>query len=195
MRSFINSTPDFQVLTISEQCSLCQRNLNGLINLYSAVVFRDADVINNSHCIKSFASIYGLEMTVQAIRICKKLDLDFTIIKLMLLILAFSSNCSIVDIQQETYNDSLLTGTYRLLGSQNMYVIVLWKYMICQYGYYKAALRFTQLIKHSLDLIKYSAHAYMNNTIYRNLINEFNQKTKQSLITNQKEEVHLWGTA
>ncbi len=194
MRSFITSTPDFQILTTDEQCSLFQRNLNGIVNLYSLVVFRDTNVINNSDCIKSFALICGLEMAVEAIRISKQLDLDLTVIKLMLLILAFSSNCSIVDIKQDPYKDSLLTGTHRLLGSQTTYVIVLWKYMVCQYGYYSAALRFAELIRLSLHLIKYSAMAYTTNIIYHDLIDDLSQKTKELLIINQKEQVHLWGT-
>jgi hypothetical protein len=194
MASFINSTPDFQILTVTDQCSLFQRNLNGIVNLYSVVVFRDAGVINNFHCVKSFASIYGLELMVEALRINKQLDVDLKIIELMLLILAFSSNCSIVNFQQEIHNDSLLSGTHRLLGSQNVYVEVLWKYTTFHYGYYNSALRFARLIKLSLDLIKYSANAYINNTIYHNLVNDFNRKMKQFLIDNQNEQVQLWGT-
>jgi hypothetical protein len=193
MRSFVNSIPDFQILTVAEQCSLFDRNLNGIVSLYSAIVFRDAGLINNAHCIQSFASIYGLEMMVQATRITKQLDLDLTMIELMLLVVAFSSNCSIVDFQQETYNDSLLSGTYRLLGSQNVYVEVLWKYTTYQYGYYDSALRFARLITLFLDLIKYSANSYMNNTTYRGVVNDFNHKTKQLLVNNQHELVQLWG--
>ena len=98
-----------------------------------------------------------------------------------------------VTVQEEMYKDSLLIGTHRLFGSQNVYVEILWKYMVYQYGPYRSAFRFTQLIKHALDLIKYSANAYMNNTTYRDLVNGFNQKEKQSLITNHNEQFYLWG--
>jgi hypothetical protein len=194
MRSFINCTPDFQILTITEQCSLFERNLNGIVNLYSAVVFHDTDVLKSSDCIRSFASIYGLEMMIQAMRINRELDHDLILIKLMLIILAFSSNCSIVNIPQVIHNDSLLSGAYRLLGSQNVYVEILWKYTTYRYGYYNSALRFARLIKLFLDLIKYSANAYMNNGIYHRLVNSINQQIKQLLFLNQNEQVTLWGT-
>ncbi len=193
MRSFINSMPDFQILTVNEQCSLVERNLNGIVNLYTAIVFRDAGVINSFHCIKSFSAVYGSEMMIQIIRINKQLDCDMTIIELMLLILTFSSNCFIINVQQEIRNDSLLSGTHRLFGSQNAYVKVLWMYMTYQYGYYDSALRFARLITNFLDLIKSSANSYMNNTTYCDLANDFNKKTKQLLIINQNEQVSLWG--
>lgn len=59
-----------------------------------------------------------------------KLEYDSIIIKLMLIILAFSSNCYMVHQHENINNDCLLLGTYRILGSQNMYVEILWKYMI-----------------------------------------------------------------
>ncbi len=157
------------------------------------VVCRDAGVINNAQCVKSFVTINGLEMMVEVIRINKQLDLDSTMIKLMLLIVAFSSNCSTVDLQPQACNDSLLFGTHRLLGSQNVYVEVLWKYITYKYGFYHAALRFDRLIKILLDLIHYSSNAYTNTPTYRHLVNDLMQNTKQLLIANQNTLVQLWG--
>jgi hypothetical protein len=193
MRSVINSIPDFRILTENEQCSLFQRNLTGITNLYSVLVFSDTGIINNSDYIKSFTLVYGIEMMLQLTYINKLLNIDFTTIKLMLIILAFSSNYSTVDVHEMTFNDSLLHGTHRLLGSQNVYVEVLWKYMVYQYGYYDSALRFAQLIEFLLNLIKSSTYAYINNTTYHNLVNDVIQKSKQWLITNQNEQVPLWG--
>ncbi|CAF1307508.1 unnamed protein product [Adineta steineri] len=193
MRSFINATPDFRILTVNEQCSLIERNLNGIAVLYSTFIFRDARIISNYHYMNDLTSIYGLEIVQQTIHITKQLDNDPTIIKLMLIVLAFSSNCSIVDFNQDVHNDSLLYGTHRLLGSQNVYAELLWKYMICQYGYYTSALRFARFIQLVLDLIKYSANIYINNHTHHNLVDDFIQKTKELLIMNQNEQVPLWG--
>lgn len=193
MRSFINSTPDFQVLTINEQYSLLKRNLNGIVSLYSAVVFRDAGILDNTRCMKSFALIYGSDMIIQSTRIIRQLEPNLIIIKFMLLILAFSANCSIVDFEEEIHDDNLLFGTHRLLGSQNMYVEILWKYLTSQYSYYEAASRFVRLITVFLGLNKTWSNAYINNTIHHDLVDAFNITTKQLLIINQNEPISLWG--
>jgi len=193
MNSFVNSIPDFRILTVKEQCSFVERNLNGVAGLYIALIFREAGAISNCDCMKSFILIYGLEVMRQVVHISKQLDTDSTIVKLMLMALAFSSNCSLVDVQQNIHNDSLLYGTHRILGSQNVYVELLWKYMVYHYGYNVSVLRFARLIKLSLDLIKYSANTYMTNSIHHHLVDDFIQRSKQLLIINQNEQVPLWG--
>lgn len=193
MRSFISSTPDFQVLTINEQYSLFKRNIIGITSLYSAVVFRDANIINKLSFIKSFASIYGLDIIIQLIHSSRQLDIDLTIIRLLLVILAFSSNCFIDDFHEEIHKDSLLHGTHRLMGSQNVYTEILWKYLILKYGYYNSALRFARLMVLLLDLNRSWTSVYRNNTIYRNLVNDFHRQTQKSLITDQTKRVPLWG--
>lgn len=85
-------------------------------------------------------------MTVQTKRITKQLDFDSTIVKIMLMILAFLSCCLVSNVDENIYNDSLLLVTYRLLGYQNVFVELLWKYMIYRYGFYDTVHRFARLI-------------------------------------------------
>jgi hypothetical protein len=193
MQSFISSSPDFRILTVSEQSSLFRRNLHGIAALHFVSVFHEADIVNNHTCMEIFATIYGLEMMIQVKRISKQLDLDSTIVKLILIVLAFSSNCFIVDTHENIHNDSLLYGTHRLLGSQNVYIELLWKYMIYQYGYGNSVLRFARLIVLFLDLIKYSATAYTTNALHYNVVNNVMKEAKQSLIVREKEIWPLWG--
>ena len=166
MRCFIHPVPDFRILVINEQCSLFQRNFQNIASLYTAFVFSRTGVNQNSRVMASFALIYGSEMMVEILRTSTKLDLDVIIIKLMFVILMFSSNCSMVDYHPDFHRDCLLTGTHRLMGSQDVYLTVLWKYMICQYGYEKATSRFSQLIQLSLNLIKCSSMTYVNQFVY-----------------------------
>lgn len=193
MQSFIESSPDFRILTVKEQYSLFERNLHGVIALYSALFFRTTGIIDNSKCVEAFATVYGLKMAVQAQRIDKKVDIDLTIIKLMLLILAFSSNCFITYRKEKIHKDGLLNGTYRLFGSQNVYVELLWKYMIYRYGYHDSVLRFFRLIEIFLDLVKYSGLIYIYNEPHRLLVEEVIEKAEQLLIVNQNEQKLLWG--
>ena len=84
----------------------------------------------------------------------------------MLLVIAFSSNCLIVDIHENMHNDSFIFGTFRLYGSQNVYVELLWRYMLYRYGYSETVLRFSKLVKYILDNIKQTASVYMSNKIH-----------------------------
>ena len=173
IRYFINSIPDFRIMVIGEQSSLFHRNFNGVVSLYSALVFRQTGIMHRPDLIRSFTSIYGAEMMLELVRMSKQLNIDLITIKLMLLILAFSANCSIVDYEAHIDYDSLLTGTFRLWGSQNAYVIVLWKHMVCRYGYYKAACHFNQLIGISVSLIRSLGITCVKHESYHELVNEF----------------------
>jgi hypothetical protein len=193
MQSFISSSPDFQVLTTNEQFSLFERNLSAITVFYFVLTFSDAFSNNESKCIDLFTTIYGSEILFQAKHINKQLIDDLTIVKLMLLVLAFSSNCFIVDMHENMFNDSFLHGTHRLLGSQNIYIELLWKFMIYHHDYYNSVRRFSRLMEIFLNLIKYFTIAYRNNPIYHQLVDNIFKKAKQSVTTDQNKQVQLWG--
>ena len=86
--------------------------------------------------------LYGNEVVQQVKMLSTQLDRDPISIKLMLLALAFSSNCFIRQHRRNMDRDSLLLGTFRLFGSQNVYVELIWKYLIHQYNYDEAVQRF-----------------------------------------------------
>jgi hypothetical protein len=191
--SFINSTADFQVLTIAEKTSLYQRNLHGILNLCATFILRLSGMFDSSKNDKILISIYGHDIFQQTRRIAMQFDYDLVITKFMLITLAFSSNCYRIDEKEKIHNDSLLSGTFRLLGSQNVYVEILWKYMIYRYNYYDASLRFARLIKHILDLLQISGNASQDNELHQSFVEEITVLTEQSLTINENEFVPLWG--
>ncbi len=191
--SFIGSSADFQVLTVAEKSSLYQRNLHGVLHLCATFIFRLCGMFDSSKNDKIILSIYGYDIFQKTKRIALQLDYDLTIIKLILFIFAFSSNCYMIDENENMLDDKLLFGTFRLFGSQNVYVEVLWKYMIHRYDYYDASSRFAKLIKHILDLLKMSEHVHPNNEVHQHFIDEITELTEQSLIINDNEVVPLWG--
>jgi hypothetical protein len=193
MQSFVQSTPDFQILTVNEQWSLFERNLHGISGLCSSLVFRDTNFFENSECYQSYAVVYGSHVMKQSHRLIKQLDRNSTLLKLILITIAFSPNCFIVDVHENMNNDSLVHGAFRLLGSQNVFVELLWKYMLYRYGYHEAVLRFTGLIKHVLDMIRHAASIYMSNEVHHDFVDDVVDKTKETLIVNQNELIPLWG--
>ncbi|CAF4094152.1 unnamed protein product, partial [Adineta steineri] len=111
----------------------------------------------------------------------------------ILIILAFSSNCLIVNTNKTMERDSLLDGTFRLLGSQNVYVELLWKYLISKYGYDKSILRFIRLIQIILCVIKNLAIVHTNNATHRTIFDDIADRTKQILANNENDRTLLWG--
>jgi hypothetical protein len=193
MRSFISCTPDFQVLSVNEQQSLFERNLHGISSLCSNIYYRDTNFFENAKCYGSFASTYGSQMIDIGKRRIKSLDLDSTLLKFMLLIIAFSSNCFIVNIKDDVHNDSFLNGAFRLYGSQNVYVELLWNYMIYRYGFHETVLRFTRLVVYILDTVKYVSAVYISNEDHHDFVDDVIEQTKEELAISQNNIVPLWG--
>jgi hypothetical protein len=192
-QSFVSSTADFRILTIAEQSSLFQRNLHGLFNLCGTFMLRDAGIFNNSRNESLIIPLYGKEIVRQAKQIVMRLDYDSTLVKIIHIIFAFSTNCYTVNYDANMYSDALLQGAFRLLGSQNVYTEILWKYMIYRYGYEQTIIRFAGLVKQMLDLINLSAGIYMNNPHHQILVDDLVEEAKTFLILNDNNDKPLWG--
>lgn len=192
-KAFIGSSPDYRILTTSEQSSLLDRNLHGILSLVSIIFMRCAAIFDTPKCLGKFIQLYGMEKVGDARQINGELDGDLTILKVFLLILAFSSNCFIVDPQTVGKNDSFIFGTYRLLGSQNAYVELLWKYMLHRYGFQASVLRFAKLIELFLAIINHCAQIYTDNDTHHHLVDGVVNEMKQSLIIDQNDDELLWG--
>jgi hypothetical protein len=193
VQSFVSSTADFRVLTIAEQCSLFQRNLHGLFNLCGTFMLRDAGMFDNNRNESIIVPLYGEEIVRQAKRIIIRLDYDSTLVKIIHIIFAFSTNCYTINYDLHMNKDALLRGTFRLLGSQELYTEILWKYMIYRYGYEETVYRFAGLIKQMLDLIILSAGIYTNNQHHQILVDNLVDEAKTALVLDENDAVSLWG--
>ncbi|CAF3219982.1 unnamed protein product [Rotaria sp. Silwood2] len=163
LQSFISSTPDFKVLTLDEQRSLFQRNMLGLLCVGGMYLMRESGIFDKPENESVMLPLYGIEVTQQARLICRQLNFDPVLIKVMLVALAFSSNCYMIHNRGNIDKDSLLLGTFRLLGSQNVYVELTWKYLLHTYGYNIAVQTFSKLIKQLLDTLALAIDMYTNN--------------------------------
>ena len=87
-----------------------------------------------------------------------KLEPNGNLLKLMIFVLIFSSNCSIVLFSPIQYHQYVVQHkmkrltTLELLKMQDVYVTLLWQYMVYLYGYDQAALRFAGIIKCVIDM-------------------------------------------
>ena len=193
MRSFLRSIPDFQILTSSEQSSLLERNLQGISGLTFTLVSRDTCVIDHSPSLTEAIRFYGFEVVCRAQQLKNRLDPDSTLVKLMLPVLAFSSNCVILDVPRTGHHDSLLLGTFRLLGSQNVFVEILWRYLVYRYGDLEAVKRFSGLVKQMLDEIDHVAKIYKSNKVHQQFLDQTFHEFKLSSSNRMAVCVPLWG--
>lgn len=192
-KSFVTSTPDFRILTVNEQTSLLDRNFHGIMSLISIIFMRATGIFDTPSCLNVFNGVYGTRMIVHAQRIRRELDLDLTILKVLLLILSFSSNCFAFDLQTATEKDNFLHGTFRLFGSQNVYVELLWKFMIYRYGYQQTVIRFTKILLLFLDIMKHCGEIYTTNDVHHHLVEGAVGQMKHSLIMDKNDSELLWG--
>ncbi|UJR32095.1 hypothetical protein I4U23_019563 [Adineta vaga] len=191
--SFISSSADFQTLTLAEKQSLYQRNLHGVLNLYATFILSMTGMFNISSNESILTNTYEYNIYHRMKNIIMKLEDDVIVIKFMLIILAFSSNCFMVDEHEHIQPDRLLLGTFRLLGSQNMYIEILWKYMIYRYDYYTAGMRLLLIVKTILDLLQISADIHRTNDLYHDFIEESAELAENSLTKHNDEVIVLWG--
>ncbi|CAF1226311.1 unnamed protein product [Rotaria sordida] len=190
---FISSTPDFKVLTTSEQWSLFQRNMLGLLSIGGIYFMRESGIFDKPENEMAILPLYGNDVVQQVKIISTQFNFDPTLIKLMLIAIAFSSNCFTKQNRKSMDKDSLLLGTYRLFGSQNVYVELIWKYLIYRYNYVESVKHISTLIKQLLDVLKLSIEIYENNQIFQKFIDDNGEQIEQSPIIKDKTIVPLWG--
>jgi hypothetical protein len=193
LQSFINCTPDFRVMTTEEQCSLLQRNMQGLLAFYCVFVFRESGVFYNHNTEYAVTPLYGYNNAQRTKYVTLRLDHDLTLVKLMLITLTFSSNYFMINEEDHIIRDSLLNGTFRLFGSQNVYAEILWKYMTYRYGYWEAVRRFDSMIKVSLDALNLVSDIYDSNKTHRDFTENISEQCEHVLKLNGSEITPLWG--
>jgi len=193
LESFISSTADFRIMTTAEQRSLIQRNMHGVWAFHGTFTFRESGVFDNTNNENTILPLYG-DINVQSTkRLSTQIDSDLTFIKLMYMTFIFSSNIFTITVNNMKHKDSLLYGTFRLFGSQNVYARLAWNYMMYRYGFNNSVKRFAALIKVILDAIKLASDINENNIIHHRLADENIGQTERSLSIHKHENVLLWG--
>lgn len=195
MRSFMYSIPDFQILTTSEQCSLLERNWHSVAGLNFIYVLRDSALGDSAQFTSDGLITYGKDVIDRAMKIKEKLELDSTLIKLMLVILAFSSNCLTLRIPKSLQDDHLTTGTFRLLGSQNVFVELMWNYMLYRFGYEETVRRFSYLVKQALNTINHVTQTYIDNESHQRIMDQLFADDRIIFAASRNVYVPLWGNA
>ena len=186
---FISSIPDFQVFAASEQRSLLRRNFFGLLAFGGIYLMGQSGIFDSVENTMALQPLYGIEMFQRIQTLYAELDFDPVLVKLFLVALAFSSSCYAKHSQDNEPQDDFLSGTFRLYGSQNVYIELIWKYLIHRYGYHQSVKRFSSLIHRLLNALNLSIEIYQTNSHFQQLIDQI----EQAFIINEQIHVPLWG--
>jgi hypothetical protein len=111
-------------------------------------------IIQNDYYTATCNEIYGVDYVQNGYQFMSKMEPNRILLKILLMILAFSTNCSLV-----TYDHSInfinisLNNTLHLIHIQNIFITMLWKYLVYQYGHRDAIKRLVRLVKNYLDVL------------------------------------------
>jgi hypothetical protein len=140
---------------------------------------KEMNILENEQYSKLIDNIYGHDYSNDIIQASHRLEQNRTLIKVMLITIAFSTNCSVVTIE-DSENIHTKINPIVLTHIQDIFVTMLWKYLIYQYGFSEAILRFSSLIKSILDMLQRVAHG-LNVRKHWNMVANIVEQTTRSL--------------
>ncbi len=182
VQTLIKGTAHFHSLPIDSRRVLIQHNITLTSFFNAAFVSREVDLWSHMDFGTSFNTLLGADYVTQFAAVPKRMDPNGILMKIMLLIIAFSSNYSIVEFDN-TQNFKIQSNSIHLIRIQDIFVTVLWKYLVYLYGDTEATLRYSSLIKILLDIL-HELEELVNTDIFHQILNMIITQTEQLLITN-----------
>ncbi|CAF2764794.1 unnamed protein product [Rotaria sp. Silwood2] len=176
----IECSPDFHSLPVNVRQVLVKRNLYITGAMNGLFLCRELSVLNNVTVHNFYVQLYGCDYMIECHRNIAQYDSNGSLIKIFIFILAFSSSCSIIKYDNEG-DISIMSSPINLISIENVYVTVLWKYLVYLYGFKEAALRFTRLVKSVLDLISILNQAPQIETRHR-MVDTIIKETERTLV-------------
>jgi hypothetical protein len=128
----------------------------GAVNGY--LVARETHAFDNAIYMAACGALYGHDYMVKCSKDNARLEPNGNLLKIFLFVLIFSSNCSIVMYEGDGDGDGdeedggRWSNTVELGRVQDVYVTMLWKYMVYLYGHDQAAIRFASMVKSVIDM-------------------------------------------
>jgi hypothetical protein len=156
MQSFLDRVGYFHDLPIDARRALIQHNSDTAGTYNSIFIVREANAVDNPDYLIGCCNIYGQENFNEFHKFLSKLEQNGTLVKIMLLIIAFSGNCSIVAPNHAETIDTI-SSTMPLIRIQNVLVTMLWKYLNYQYGFSGAVKCFNTFISFILNILRWTA--------------------------------------
>ena len=153
LNTFIERCPLYNSLSPNIRKALIKRNLNTVGSFNGVYMAKEMNIFENEIYSHILDNIYGYGQSNLVIQATKRLEQNGTLIKIMLMILAFSSNTTVLGIDH--FDDiQLIVDPKILIDIEHIFVTMFWKYLIYQYGFNGAILKFLSLVQSILDLMQ-----------------------------------------
>ena len=152
VQPFLKRSPYFYRLPHDMQTMILQNNFLGTGNFNTVVASLEANAFRNEFYTAQCCQIYGEATVKSTYRIMERVEPNLSLLKVLIMILAFSTNCSITDYKEPI---CLITINVKyLLSIQNIFITMLWKYLVYQYGHENAVRRLLVMVKNYLDVLQ-----------------------------------------
>ena len=152
MQPFVERSAYFHHLSIDGRVTLIHHNSHTAGAVNCILLMRELDALNNAGFVAASHAIYGPTILVYMNRFVNQLEQNGTLVKVMFLILAFSSNCSVV-VCNQSEDMHALSSSIALAQVQDILVTMLWKYLLYLFGFAGAVQRYSLMIKLVLDIL------------------------------------------
>ena len=177
---FIQKSSHFQLLSLPTRRRLVKNNILLTNCLDRLLISREMDLMRNVHFYQSFEMIYGTDYANRCAALPQKIDTNGILIKIILFALFFSSNCSIVFFDGST-QWTKPSEFDTVLQLQDLYVTLLWKYLVHQYGQTEAVLRYSSLVKITLDVFVLIEEV-LNQDNFLEMLNQMVDRTQERVL-------------
>ena len=154
MQPFIERSPWFVNLPPDIRRMIIQNNLSGTGSFNAILGTIDANLSDDEIYMRNCHEIYGKDYVIENMRFLWRVEPNRNLLKILLMTLTFSNNCSVINLEHSSHWTPISSfHSYHLLTIQNVFVTMLWKYLVYQYGDDGAVRCFVRLVKNYLDLL------------------------------------------
>jgi hypothetical protein len=180
IQSLIERSPDLYSLPPNARRALTKHNLHSTGAVNGIFLCRELDLFNNPVFLNPCMIFYGAAFMTECAQNSARYDQNGSLIKIMLFVMSFCSNCSIV-----TYDDqediTTMSTSLDLIRVQDMYITTLWKYLVYLCGFKEAVIRYSYLVKMIIDVI-HMLELMPKNETHEHMIDRIVVETERALI-------------
>lgn len=151
-QKLLQECPHFHTLQLGTRRALVKNNLIFTGSVNAMIIGHEVDLWNNGDYGMSLDALFGPGSFEKYLSVPKRMDTNGILFKMILFTIGFSSNYSIITTNQSMETSRSLDSV-SMVQMQDIYVTLLWKYLVYQYGFTEAVLRYASVIKTLLDVL------------------------------------------
>lgn len=180
----LERSPHVHSLSSDAKKILLSHNVVFTASLSGYFVGYETDSFRNQTYMSACSVLFGNEFMNKYAKDNARLLSNGTLYKLFVFVLIFEGNCSIVMFNNhKQYEFSMeKCSSIELFNVQNIYITVLWKYLIYSYGFDGSVIYFNRMIKNILDMFA-RTEDLLQNTTYQLLTGKIAAQVNDSALS------------